>query len=264
MKFIVSTLAVAAILTACGKVEIPADQLQVTSSEMMQQQVAAIKSCMDQGLSEETCASVHKQMSSGTLTGSPTMAACESQYGVGQCGSVPVASSNGSSHSIILPLVLGAAAGYIAHSWITSNSAPVGAVAPTRAWLENKPAVYQQSVERERTKPTFIQPLPSKSQQAKSFAVQDGYSQKKVTMNGNAVAGANKVPLPQPATPGAVRTEPVKQTQVAPAQSAQQRATVEYKAPTTGYAQQSRQTSAAPSYSYKSPSPSPSRSSSRR
>lgn len=233
-NLIVVAASVASIaLVACGKrEEMVGNQsypAQVTSN--MSSQVAAIKSCMEQGLSEETCVSVHKQMVAGTLTGSPSMSTCEAQYGAGQCGNVPVAHSDGSSGSIILPLVAAAAAGYLAHSLMSSNSMPSGVTVPQKSWLNNRPAVYQQAVTQNRQTASIIGKDVKPVQQVNSYAVKQEHAQKSVTVNGKQIAtDTGKVPTPY-TVPGAV-----KPTQVAP----QAPAKVEYKAPTTAYVQQQR------------------------
>lgn len=233
-------------LSACGKNE---DQAVTRPSspplvQGMNQQVAAIKGCMEEGLSEETCVTVHKQMVTGTLTGSPSISACEAQYGVGKCDTVPVARPDGSSGSIILPLVAGAAMGYIAHSLMSSNSMPSGATTPQRSWLNNRPPIYQQVAQGQRQTSSIIGKDVKPVQQPNGYAVKSGYAQQSVNVNGNPVAENNKLPTPY-VVPGAV-----KPTQAAP----QAPAKVEYKAPTSGYArpQQPAQVSRPPSVSYSS------------
>jgi uncharacterized protein YgiB involved in biofilm formation len=229
-KFLVGTLVVATLLSACGKKEEVAQVHPVAQNTAMSQQVMAIKSCMEEGLSEDTCAGVHKQMVAGTLTGSPNVASCEAQYGAGQCGSVPVARPDGSSGSVILPLAAGAALGYLAHSMMSTNSMPGGAVMPQRSWVNNRPAIYQQAAKQNAGTTQF---LPSVSgakpvAQTNNFAVKDGYGDKKVSVNGKPVVG-NNVVSQVAALPSQKQTEQVKP-------SVQTK--VEYKAPTSAYAQQ--------------------------
>ncbi len=243
---IISAAITAIVLSACGKIEepVPQRQPQVTSSNTMDSQIAAIKACMQEGLSEDTCDGVHKQMATGTLNGSPSIAACEAQYGAGQCGKVPVARADGSSGDIILPLIAGAALGYLAHSLMSSNSMPAAATAPQRAWVNNRPAVYQSAVERERAKvPTVSQAVTPKSQAKtnSAFMVKDGYGEKKVTVNGKQFTESGKLPTMQP-TPGAVKPVPVQPaTATIQQRPPAQQYKVEQKPQTSPYAQPARQ-----------------------
>lgn len=239
------------LLTACGKREEVGYQSfpdQQRNADNMNQQVAAIKSCMAEGLSEETCAGIHQQLVTGTLKGSPNMSSCEAQYGAGQCGSVPVAHADGSTGSVILPLVAGAALGYLAHHMMSTRSMPSGVSVPTPGWVNNRPSVYERAVTRYRQTDSIIgkdvKPSPV---QSGNYAVKQGYTEKSFVVNNKQVASnSNTVPKPY-VVPGSVK--PTQETSKAPAK-------VEYKAPATGYAQQQKpaQTYSPPKVSYSSTS----------
>ena len=132
------TLAPAVVLalaiSGCGGDHQPPKPQVATSApqaQTLQTGADAIKACKAEGLEEANCVSIYRDMMAGKQPqGAPTLASCEAQHGVGNCGSnpipIPIPIPNGSG-SVFLPLLVEAAMGAIGGYFLSRNLAPIGA-----------------------------------------------------------------------------------------------------------------------------------------
>lgn len=139
-----ATVVLALAVAGCGS-DHPPPKPQVSISapqaQTLQTGADAIKACKAEGLEEANCVSIYHDMIAGKQPqGAPTLAGCEAQHGVGNCGSNPIPNANGSG-SVFLPLLAGAAMGAIGGYFLSKNLAPKGAYVPPTDWLRNRPAV---------------------------------------------------------------------------------------------------------------------------
>ena len=107
----------------------PQSAISAPQAQALQTGADAIKACKAEGLEEANCVSIYRDMIAGKpLQGAPTLASCEAQHGVGNCGSnpIPIPNANGSG-SVFLPLLVGAAMGAIVGYFLSRNLAPKGA-----------------------------------------------------------------------------------------------------------------------------------------
>ena len=137
-------IALALAVAACGgDHQPPKPQVAISApqAQTLQTGADAIKACKAEGLEEANCVSIYHDMMAGKQPqGAPTLAGCEAQHGVGNCGSNPIPNANGSG-SVFLPLLAGAAMGAIGGYFLSKNLAPKGAYVPPTDWLRNRPAV---------------------------------------------------------------------------------------------------------------------------
>ena len=127
-----AAVAVTLAVSACGGDHSPPPQQQqpqsaISAAQALQTGADAIKACKAEGLEEANCVSIYRDMMAGKQPqGAPTLASCEAQHGVGNCGSNPIPNANGSG-SLCLPLLVGAAMGAIGGYVLSKNLAPKGA-----------------------------------------------------------------------------------------------------------------------------------------
>ena len=138
------SFATALAISACGGDHSPpTPQVAINTplAQTLQTGAEAIKACKAEGLEEANCVSIYHDMMAGKQPqGAPTLAGCEAQHGVGNCGSNPIPNANGSG-SVFLPLLAGAAMGAIGGYFLSKNLAPKGAYVPPTDWLRNRPTV---------------------------------------------------------------------------------------------------------------------------
>ena len=131
-------------VSACGgdhQAPKPQAALSTPQAQTLQSGADAIKACKAEGLEEANCVSIYHDMMAGKQPqGAPTLAGCEAQHGVGNCGSNPIPNANGSG-SVFLPLLAGAAMGAIGGYFLSKHLAPQGAYVPPTDWLRNRPTV---------------------------------------------------------------------------------------------------------------------------
>ena len=139
-----TSVATALAISACGGDHSPPKPqvaINTPAAHTLQTGADAIKACKAEGLEEANCVSIYHDMMAGKQPqGAPTLAGCEAQNGVGNCGSNPIPNANGSG-SVFLPLLAGAAMGAIGGYFLSKHLAPQGAYVPPTDWLRNRPTV---------------------------------------------------------------------------------------------------------------------------
>ena len=99
-----AAVAVTLAVSACGgdhspppPQQQPQSAISAAQAQALQTGADAIKACKAEGLEEANCVSIYRDMMAGKQPqGAPTLASCEAQHGVGNCGSNPIPNANGS------------------------------------------------------------------------------------------------------------------------------------------------------------------------